>query len=66
MHQNDPFELPGDWRRIDHYRQNHLNPNQIEHRVTVESARFNVVLEGSWDWLRSRITAYMLSPKQGA
>lgn len=60
---SEPFELPGDWRRIDHYRQSATNPGQIHHRVTVESERHNVVLEGSWDWIKSRITAYMLSTK---
>jgi len=61
MQPSEVFELPGDWKRIDHYRQSPTNPGQVEHRVTVESDRHNVVLEGSWDWLKSRITAYMLS-----
>lgn len=65
MTQNEPFELPGDWRRIDYFKQSPVNPGHIDHRVTVESERFNVVLEGSWDWIKSRITGYMLSTRQG-
>jgi len=64
--------LPGDWKRVTYIRE-HQEPQRPgamptwyeQTTVRVESARYNVVLEGSFPWIMQKITAYMLSSKQG-
>lgn len=68
----EPDELPGDWRRVTYIKETRdesgigVLPSWFEEsRIRVESARFNVVLEGSWPWIMRKITSYMTSNYQG-
>lgn len=57
--------LPEGWRVLRKERQSTAAAYYSETTLQVVSDRYNVVLEGSSDWILRKVTAYTLSYKQG-
>ncbi len=53
-------DLPPGWQLLSR----RVDPEGRE-TVKIESDQLNLVIEGSWAFMRSRALSYTLSPKQG-